>query len=136
VRSWGDSDIVRDTRESGDDPTALARTLDRIAAHAGRIEGIRELDVTPGDWVIIKTRNSTYVLAALGSGHFRVTGGWFAASGLDHSNVRILGCTWGGSVIHTQLIAAPGMCVEFDNSVRTSRILEVCLFRDGGGKPH
>ena len=136
MRTWGDSGIVRDIGELGEDPTALARTLDRIAAHAGRIEGVREHDVTPGDWVIIKTRNSTYVLAALGNGTFRVTGGWFKASGLDQSNVRILGCTWGGSVIHTQLVAAPGMCVEFDNSVRTSRIQEVCLFRDGGGKPH
>ena len=112
MRTWGDSGIVRDIGESGEDPSALARTLDRIAAHASRIEGIREHDVTPGDWVIIKTRNSTYVLAALGNGTFRVTGGWFAASGLDQSSVRILGCTWGGSVIHTQLVAAPGMCVE------------------------
>lgn len=136
MRSWGDSDIVRHIGEPTDDASALARTLDRIAAHAGRIEGIRDDDVAPGDWVIIRTRNSTYVLAALGSGTFRVTGGWFASTGQDHANVRILGCTWGGSVIHTQLIAAPGMCVEFDNSVRTSRIQEVCLFRDGGGRPH
>lgn len=136
MRSWGDSDIVRDIGEPTDDASALARTLDRIAAHAGRIEGIRDDDVAPGDWVIIRTRNSTYVLAALGSGTFRVTGGWFASTGQDRANVRVLGCTWGGSVIHTQLIAAPGMCVEFDNSVRTSRIQEVCLFRDGGGRPH
>ena len=136
MRSWGDSDIVRDSGETIDDPNALARTLDRIAAQAGRIEGIRDYDITPGDWIIIRTRNSTYVLAALGSGTFRVTGGWFASAGQDNSNVRILGCTWGGSVIHTQLVAAPGMCVEFDNSVRTSRIQEVCLFRDGGGRPH
>ena len=136
MRSWGDSDVVRDIGEPSDDANSLTRTLDRIAAHAGRIEGIREHDVAPGDWIIVRTRNSTYVLASLGGGNFRVTGGWFKQAGQDHSNVRVLGCTWGGSVIHTQLVAAPGMCVEFDNSVRTSRIQEVCLFRDGGGKPH
>jgi hypothetical protein len=38
---------------------------------------------------------------------------------------RVLGCTWGGSALMTRMIAAPGMFLEFDNRVRTTRIREV-----------
>ena len=38
---------------------------------------------------------------------------------------RVIGCTWGGSAVLTRMIAAPGMFLEFDNRVRTTRIKEV-----------
>ena len=38
---------------------------------------------------------------------------------------RVIGCTWGGSAVLTRMIAAPGMYLEFDNRVRTTRIKEV-----------
>jgi hypothetical protein len=41
--------------------------------------------------------------------------------------VRIRGCTWGGSALFERMIAAPGMCIEFDNGVRTTRAREVRL---------
>ena len=38
---------------------------------------------------------------------------------------RVIGCTWGGSALMTRMIAAPGMFIEFDNRVRTTRVKEV-----------
>ena len=99
-----------------------ARTLDRIVETAEQISGLRADDVRAGDWVVVKTRNSTYSLAALGDGLYRATGGWFTAQGDEGRDIRIAGCTWGGAVIHTRLVAAIGMFLEFDNGVRPTRI--------------
>jgi hypothetical protein len=112
------------------------RTLDRIAALAEDINGIWARDVKPGDWVVVRTRNSVYTAAALGDGTYRVAGGWFATDGRNETPVRIAGCTWGGSVIHTALVAAPGMFLEFANGVRTTRIRDVQLIRAVAGSAH
>jgi hypothetical protein len=113
-----------------------ARTLDRIVETAEQISGIRAEEVQPGDWLVVKTKNSSYSLAALGEGLYRVSGGWFASHGEEDRDVRIAGCTWGGAVIHTRLIAAVGMFLEFDNGVRTTRIRDVRLIRGGDGRKH
>jgi hypothetical protein len=113
-----------------------ARTLDRIVETAEQITGIRADDVQAGDWIVVKTRNSSYSLAALGDGTYRVSGGWFAANNEEDRDVRIAGCTWGGAVIHTRLVAATGMFLEFDNGVRTTRIRDVRLIRGGDGRKH
>jgi hypothetical protein len=123
--------ISRETRDQ-----AEARTLDRIVDSVPGIEGIWAHQVNPGDWVVVRTRNSTYSLASQGDGVFRVAGGWFAMSGDDNRDVRISGCTWGGAVIHTRLVAAPGMFLEFDNGVRTTRIRDVRLIRGGEDRQH
>jgi len=108
---------------------AHARTLDRIAVAAPDVRGIWARDLCPGDWVMIRTKNSVYSLAALGDGRFTATGGWFAAEGCEATPVRVAGCTWGGQAILTGLVAAPGMFIEFDNGVRTTRVREVQLLR-------
>ncbi len=107
------------------------RTLDRIAAATPDLRGVRASDVRPGDWVLVRTRNSVYSLAALGDGRFAASGGWFAADGAAATPIRVVGCTWGGSAIVTGLVAAPDMYVEFENGVRTTRVSEVQLIRDG-----
>ena len=112
------------------------RTLDRIVETAEQIAGIRADDVQAGDWIVVKTRNSAYSLAAIGDGAYRVSGGWFAANNEEDRDVRIAGCTWGGAVIHTRLVAATGMFLEFDNGVRTTRIRDVRLIRGGDGRKH
>ena len=112
-----------------------ATTLDRIVETAEHIAGIWSDAVEPGDWLVVKTKNSTYSLASIGDGSYRVSGGWFAAQGEDR-DVRIAGCTWGGAVIHTRLVAAVGMFLEFDNGVRTTRIREIKLIRGGDGREH
>ena len=109
------------------------QTLDRIAAAASRIDGVWSRDVQAGDWVIVRTRNSVYSAAAVGDGTYHVAGGWFSG---DRTNLRvgISGCTWGGRVIQTRLVAAPGMFLEFANGVRTTRIQHVRLIPAGSGR--
>lgn len=111
-------------------------TLDRIVATAGAIEGIRTADIRAGDWVIVSTRNSTYSLAVLGDGWYQASGGWFSAQGVGPATVRVAGCTWGGAVIHTGLVAAIGMFLEFDNGVRTTRVREVRVIRGDDRRTH
>jgi len=113
-----------------------ARTLDRLVDSTQVIEGVWVDGVQPGDWIVVRTRNSVYSLAALGKGRYRAAGGWFAASGAEGRDVRIAGCTWGGAAIHTRLVAAVGMFLEFDNGVRTTRIREVRVLRGGDGTAH
>ena len=115
--------------DTGPVPSQLVRTLNRLAEQAAAIEGIRVDAVRPGDWVIVHTRNSVYSLAALGNGRFFVAGGWFKNAGREADPVGVNGCTWGGPAIHTGLIAAPGMYLEFDNGVRTTCIRQVRLVR-------
>lgn len=102
-----------------------ALSLERMAAAARSLDGIREEDLQAGDFVIIRTRNSTYSLRANGDGTFDAAGGWFSRNAGTGERVRIGGCTWGGTALLTRMIAAPGMCLEFANRVLTTRIREV-----------
>ena len=106
-----------------------AHTLDRITADARDMQGVWAKDVRAGDWVVVRTRNSVYSLAALGDGRFSVAGGWFAATDAEATPVRVIGCTWGGQAILTEMVAAPGMFLEFDNGVRTTRVRQVRVLR-------
>lgn|SRR5262249_2868243 len=103
----------------------MVQSLDQLVAAAAVTEGVRAADVAPGDSVVVHTRNSVYVLRVNAAGTFDVEGGWFAREQATGSRVRVLGCTWGGSALLTGMIAAPGMFLEFDNRVRTTRIREV-----------
>jgi hypothetical protein len=100
----------------------MTNSLERLAASVPSTRGIVEADVAPGDWVIVRTKNSTYCLRANGDGTFTATGGWFLQHAEAGERLRIAGCTWGGSALLTRMIAAPGMCLEFSNRVRTTRI--------------
>jgi hypothetical protein len=109
--------------------TSECRTLDSLSESARTIDGLWADDVEPGDLLIVNTQNSVYRITALGGGLFRVEGGWFSAHALESAEVRITGCTWGGRAILTGLVAAPGMCIEFDNTVQTTSVRDVRLFR-------
>jgi hypothetical protein len=103
----------------------MVHTLDRLSSTAARVEGVRAGDVQAGDALIIHTRNSVYVLHVNGDGTFNAEGGWFARERQRGERVRVVGCTFGGTVLLTRMLAAPGMFLEFDNHVRTTRIREV-----------
>ena len=93
-------------------------------------------DLLPGDWVAVKTRNSWYSLFDLGGGLFLVSGGWFDHEGIAPAIVTVAGCTWGGRAIRTDVVACPGLFLEFGNGVATTRIREVHLIRmDASGAP-
>ena len=109
-------------------------TLDSMATAAPTIEGVWARDVRPGDWIMVRTKNSLYSLWALSDGSFAASGGWFTAEDAESTPVRVSGCTWGGHAIFTGLVAAPGLFIEFDNGVVTTRVQEVQLIRDGAAQ--
>ena len=106
-----------------------APTLETITLEASRVEQIRKSDLTWGDWIVVRTRNSTYTLRMLDDETFAVSGGWFDEQELSPHSVAVNGCTWGGSAIKQDIIAAPGLCLEFGNRVMTSRIRQVQVLR-------
>ncbi len=106
-----------------------APTLETITLEAGRVDQIRKSDLRWGDWIVVRTRNSIYTLRMLDDERFQVSGGWFDQQRLSPHPVTINGCTWGGSAIKQDIVAAPGLCLEFGNRVMTSRIRQVQVLR-------
>ena len=105
------------------------RSLDLVTRQAVSLGGIRRADAHAGDWIVVDTRNSSYRILCLGDGQYCVLGGWFDLRGLSPATITIRGCTWGGSAIYTDLIAAPCLFLEFGNDVVTTRIQRVRLLR-------
>lgn len=112
------------------------RSLAALAAEAERLAAITRSALRPGDWVVVTTRNSVYSLCLLEDGSYSVAGGWFDRSGLSPQRVGVAGCTFGGRAIHSDVVAAPGLFLEFDNQVTTTRIREVRVLRDASPLLH
>jgi hypothetical protein len=110
---------------------ALARTVNRLLDQVGRIDTVRKTDLRLGDRLLVSTENSLYTIRVHGDSTYSITGGWFDEQGLSPARISIAGCTWGGSVIKCDIVAACGLRLEFGNRVVTSRIKEVRLIRDG-----
>jgi hypothetical protein len=113
--------------------TTHAFSLDRLAAVAPLVNLVRVTDIQPGDLVIVRTKNSTYCLRANGDGTYDASGGWFSRHRATGQRLRIAGCTWGGTALLTVTVAAPGMYLEFENRVRTTRIRDVRHIRPSPG---
>lgn len=108
---------------------AGVRTLGAIVAQTSGLEPVRKRDLRSGDWILITTKNSLYSICVLGGGLYSVSGGWFDRKGVSHQKTTINGCTWGGSAINLDLVAAPGLFLEFGNQVLTTRIQHVRVIR-------
>lgn len=104
-------------------------SLERILERAIFLDQVREEDVRFGDLMLIITQHSTYSLYILQDDFYLVSGGWFDRNGLSPVKIQINGCTWGGSTIKSDIVAACGMHLEFSNGIVTSRIQEVIVFR-------
>ena len=78
-----------------------------------------------GDTIILKTVNSVYLIKVLEEEQYTVSGGWFDINNLSPVTLSIRGCTWGGSVIKNDIVAACGLHLEFGNKVVTSRIKKI-----------
>lgn len=113
------------------DQAVTARTLGAIVDHSQQLEPVRKIDLQYGDWVVVTTRNSTYSLCFLGHESYAVSGGWFDRQSSAPLTVSVNGCTWGGSAIKSDILAAPGLFLEFGNRVRTTRIQQVEVHRAG-----
>jgi hypothetical protein len=111
----------------------LRATLDLLAAVSSEVDGVGRATVGWGDRIEVATRNSVYRLWCVGENRFVVTGGWFdrrgAARDRGRTEIAVNGCTWGGSAIRADLVAAPGFFLEFANGVRTTRIRSVLHVR-------
>jgi hypothetical protein len=123
----------RKDEETREHPNAITgihtRTLSGIHRQAEGLNGLRKADLRAGDRVIVRTRNSSYVLCFLGEDRFRVSGGWFDRNGPTPVTITVTGCTWGGSAIKTDLVASRGLFLEFGNQVLTTRIQDFRLIR-------
>lgn len=101
--------------------------LDGLTEAAELVDGVKRRDLSPGDRVIISTKNSVYSLTARADGWFEVSGGWFEREGTGAARVEVRGCTAGGHAIFTDHIAAKGLFMEFADGLRTTRIKSVRL---------
>ena len=110
------------------------RSLDKIVEIVESEKHLKQVskgDLHFGDLVIIKTQNSVYSVRVLDDGFCFVSGGVFDRKGLSPMKTSITGCTWGGSAIKLDIVAACGMFLEFGNGVVTSRIEKVRLIPSG-----
>ncbi len=108
------------------------RTVGAILAQLRIARPIRKADLVLGDQLLVKTENSVYSITVMEGSVYSVQGGWFDRHGLSPIQTAIAGCSWGGSVIKVDIVAALGLSLEFGNRVRTSPIRSVLLVRSGG----
>lgn len=104
-------------------------SLDSLAEAIDRLDGVWKRNLRWGDRVVVVTRNSVYTLRSLGGDEFAVSGGWFDRTGEENCVLRVNGCTWGGRAINEDVVAAPGLFLEFGNGVLTTRIQQVRILR-------
>lgn len=106
------------------------RTLNGILRYAESNESVRKTDLHRGDQLVVATENSVYSIVPDDDSTYSVCGGWFAREeGKGPVKMAIHGCTWGGSVIQTGVLAAPGLRMEFGNGVVTSPIRSCLVIR-------
>jgi hypothetical protein len=99
---------------------------------SSEVDGVYKAELRPGDRVLVATRNSIYSIRRVTEAAYAVSGGWFARNGLSPAILGIHGCTFGGRALHSGLVAARGLFLEFDNHVVTTRIQKVTLLRREG----
>jgi len=111
--------------------TGFGQSLDTILAHAEQLQQVRKADLRFGDWVIVQTRNSIYSIRVSDGDCYLISGGWFDQKGLSPIKTTIAGCTWGGSMIKVDIVAACGLSLEFGNRVVTSTIQKIFVVPNG-----
>ncbi len=111
--------------------TQAHRTLGAIVQHTDQLAAVRKNELRFGDRVIVTTCNSTYSIHVLENGKYVISGGWVDQNGLSPMTTHINGCTWGGSAIMIDIVAACGLHLEFGNRVITSRIRRFNVVRSG-----
>jgi hypothetical protein len=111
--------------------TQAGFTLSSLVEHSQCLQQIRKDELRAGDRVLVVTCNSVYSLRAVEDGRYLVSGGWFDRKGLSPMKTSIRGCTWGGSAIKLDIVAACGLRLEFGNRVVTSPIRKMFVFPNG-----
>ena len=87
-------------------------------------------EITVGDHIRVNTRNSVYDLKVLENDSYRVWGGRFDQKELSPLEMTITGCGLGGAFVKTDLVAACGLSIEFENRVITSTVISFAVFKN------
>lgn len=109
--------------------SGFGHNLEKIVDGANHLRQVLKSDLRFGDIVFITTRNSIYSLSVLENDRYIVSGGWFDRKGLSPVKATITGCSWGGSIIKVDTLAACGLHLEFGNRVITTPIQKVSVVR-------
>ena len=110
---------------------ARFRTVEAILGQAKLCRPVCKADLTRGSRLVVLTENSVYSIEVLEDATYSVRGGWFDRQGLSPIRISIAGCTFGGTAIKNDIVAACGLHLEFGNRVVTSRIREVRVIPEG-----
>ncbi|MGD2294719.1 MAG: hypothetical protein PVF22_02665 [Candidatus Aminicenantes bacterium] len=110
----------------------LGLSLDKIIENSDDLKIAYKSELDFGDTLIIQTRNSSYFIFVLGYDSYLVLGGWFDRKGMSPKKTSIAGCTWGGHILKTDIVAAGGLRLEFGNRVVTSRIKKIVVLKGMG----
>jgi len=102
-------------------------TLEAAVRQSHALPMVRKMDLRTGDILVAKTCNSVYTIRVLASGNFAISGGWFDKAGMAPFTTTIAGCTWGGSMVKVDIVAACGLCIEFGNRVTTSLVRRIMI---------
>ncbi len=105
----------------------IGPTLDSRVRSVGFLEKVCRKDLQPGDRLFVKTLNSVYSICAEVDGKYTVTGGWFDVKQKSPSTTTIRGCTWGGTAIKVDIVAACGLHIEFGNRLVTSAVQRIVV---------
>jgi len=104
-------------------------SLQAVSATAARIPTIRRVDLRSGDRLHVTTKNSIYTIVVGHDGTCTVSGRWFDRRGKSPMRTTVAGCTWGGSIIKVDLMAAIGLCIEFGNRLITTEARRIFVIR-------
>ena len=105
--------------------------LSALVEQTHRLNQVRKGDLRVGDRLLVKTQNSLYSIRVAEGGLCLVSGGWFDRKGLSPMKTTIVGCTWGGSVIKVDIVAACGLRLEFGNRLITSTVQKIFVLPVG-----
>lgn len=103
--------------------------LGRVIQTSAELCQVERGELEAGDWVLVKTVNSVYRIRVLGAELYEASGGWFDRKGRSPMTIRIAGCSWGGSIIKTGIVAACGLFLEFGNRLVTTPIQKIIVLR-------
>jgi hypothetical protein len=107
--------------------TMTENNLELLIKDARRRLQVCKAELHVGDRLFVRTSNSLYSIRVLDDDLYSVSGGWFDRQGLSPATTMIAGCTWGGSAIKVDIVAACGLRIEFGNRLITSAIQNIVL---------
>jgi hypothetical protein len=104
-------------------------SLNTIIENTDNIRCIKKGSLGIFDYLLVKTINSQYTIKKVDSRFYEISGGWFDKNGKSPTKMIIRGCTWGGSSIYINMLAACGLRLEFGNNVITSPVNQIIVIR-------